>query len=109
MRNIRKNSGLKPTAGIFMLQSSTKPKRVSHRPQFLLACLAAAFPLSALAATDNWTNTSGGVFNVGSNWSSYPNVPVAGDSAVFNLNNTYAVTFNFSPTNVAFQVQQGAD
>ena len=64
------------------------------------------FTVPATASDSNWTNTGGGVFNVGANWSA--GVPLAADDATFNLNNTYTVTFSNSPTNTRLFVQNGA-
>src|SRR5947209_20513791 len=81
-----------------------------RRRRRLGACLlavAAASPLTALAATDNWTNTAGGLFFTATNWNSNPVVPGNADTAAFSLNNTYTVQFNSSPTNTSFLMPQG--
>jgi hypothetical protein len=59
----------------------------------------------ARAATDTWNNTSGGAFSTASNWSTL--VPGSSDTALFNLSNTYNVTFDTNPTNSAFTVSGG--
>ena len=73
----------------------------------IFTSLPALLPSSASAATDNWTNSSGGNFNTPADWSSNPTVPGSADIANFNASGTYIVTFTNSPTNSAATVQLG--
>jgi T5SS/PEP-CTERM-associated repeat protein len=76
-----------------------------HQRALALACLLAASPLSASAADDVWTTPTSTTFTSGP-WS--PAAPGPLDTALFNAAGAYTVTFDTSPTNAAFSVQQGA-
>lgn len=67
--------------------------------------LAALGTIDRYAAASDWISTSGGVFNVSSNW--VGGVPGAAGEANFDLPNTYTVTFTNSPTNDRFLVPDG--
>lgn len=61
---------------------------------------------SAALADSNWTNTSGGLWNAPTNWN--PNtVPTGASAAIFDLANTYTVTFDISPSISLFEVDTG--
>jgi len=65
-----------------------------------LLLVAIALPLSvptAPAAVINWTNTSGGNWNVAANWSTNQ-VPSTNDIAIITNAGSYTVTLNTSPT-----------
>ena len=58
------------------------------------------------AATINWTNAVGGLFNTTANWSS--TVPGSADTAEFNLPSaTFTVIFQTNVTNTKFNVDNG--
>ena len=83
-----------------------RPSRLAL-PAMLLAC--AILTRSAHAENDAfWTNGAGGNMNLGTNWSTTPNVPLTTDTAVFNLNNLYAVTFNANVTHANLLIENGA-
>ncbi len=46
----------------------------------------------------NWDNSAGGIFNTAGNWDP-EGPPIAGDNALFELENTYTVTFGSGVTN----------
>jgi hypothetical protein len=69
------------------------------RWQAVVICAALSTPLHA--QTIPWTNAAGGNFNTIANWNSGAGpVPVAANTAQFNIANTYTTTFNLSPTNL---------
>jgi hypothetical protein len=53
--------------------------------------------MSAVGDNRNWTSATGGEFTTSGNWDTYPGT---GDVALFNLDNTYPVTFAASVTNL---------
>ena len=62
--------------------------------------------VSVAEATDyTWNNAAGGAYATGTNWT--PNSPAGGpgnlDRSIFNLNNTYAVTFGANVENAGFR------
>ena len=61
-----------------------------------LACVMMSVS-GANAATCNWTNSLGGDFHTAANWDT--GVPVSGDTANFNLNASYTITFSGHATN----------
>lgn len=61
-------------------------------PLIALAILSSASP----AANDIWDNVPGGNWNTAANWTD-GTTPTVGDSATFNLAQTYNVTFNAAP------------
>lgn len=63
----------------------------------VLAAAATMAGMSAKGAILNWSNAAGGAASTAGNWSP-SQIPVSGDDLTFNLNNTYAVTFNSSTT-----------
>src|SRR5262245_6841754 len=70
-----------------------------------LVVLTAAFAnLRAAWATSTWTDSSGGLWNDVGNWSGV--VPSA-DTALFDLNSTYTVIFDISPSITGFDVRNG--
>src|SRR5688500_10387731 len=79
------------------------------------ACAAAAAALlstsPAHAITRHGTNPSGGVYSDPANWFFAGGPPQSGDDAVFDLNNTYPVTFSGQPSqpsqNVSYQQTRG--
>ena len=72
------------------------------------AAAAAAFSLFAragAAATVPWTNAGGGNFSDVNNWNSGAGpVPASGDTAQFNIANTYTTTFDGSVTNSGLSI-----
>jgi T5SS/PEP-CTERM-associated repeat protein len=73
------------------------------------AALAFASPLvkpSAGATSLDWITASGGLFNTPGNWSP-AGPPVAGETAVFSLSNTFTVTFESNVTNTASVISNG--
>jgi hypothetical protein len=68
-------------------------RRASAPPWLSIVGASAA---GATGVVRNWTNTSGGSFNLAGNWSGV--IPGPADSANFNLPYTYSVTFDASPT-----------
>jgi hypothetical protein len=86
-------------------------KKLSARFEFLIALtLLAASVLPAGAASIVWDGNGGvppnGVFQTANNWN--PNqVPVAGVSVLFNINNTYNVTFTANAASDQLQVTAG--
>jgi len=67
----------------------------------LLACSLTV----SLVADSDWDNSSGGDFGQSGNWD--PDVPGTTDSATFNLDETYTVTFDDDYTNTAATVSDG--
>jgi T5SS/PEP-CTERM-associated repeat protein len=61
---------------------------------------------SAARADSNWTNTSGGLWNTNTNWNPMV-VPTGASGAIFDLANTYTVTFDISPSISLFEVDAG--
>jgi T5SS/PEP-CTERM-associated repeat protein len=73
----------------------------------LLAIVMAVFLSSAARGqTFTWNDPAGGTFSDGTNWTP-AGPPGAGQNANFNLNNTYTVSFNGSPTNANLTQSQG--
>ncbi len=76
---------------------STAQKWLRRTAICLLTLSPITFPLIH-AASYNWDNSAGGLFNTPGHWDpSGP--PIAGDNALFELANTYTVTFGSGVTN----------
>jgi hypothetical protein len=79
-----------------------------NRGYLVLATIAAVFALWALApaaahasgCTDSWTNSAGGNWFTGSNWSKEA-PPAAGEEACITLNGTYTVTMTQTSSTVS--------
>jgi fibronectin-binding autotransporter adhesin len=73
----------------------------------MAAATAAAFGVARVdAANFTWNNAAGGFFGLGSNWTPV-GTPAAADAALFQLPNTYTVTFFAPATNTQFSVTDG--
>src|SRR5262245_5323666 len=68
--------------------------------------LAAAAAPPAEAVDHSWVNAAGGAFELSTNWNP-AGAPVAGENALFPLNNTYTVTFAAGPTNLQLNASRG--
>src|SRR5262249_2527620 len=62
--------------------------------------------ISTARADSNWSNTSGGLWNTNTNWNPMV-VPTGANGAIFDLANTYTVTFDISPSISLFNVEAG--
>jgi T5SS/PEP-CTERM-associated repeat protein len=62
---------------------------------------------TARGQTVSWTNVAGGLFSTPGNWSAGGSPDVAAESALFDLNSTYTVTFTGPVTNGAATVNNG--
>lgn len=81
-------------------------RRLSVRLAVVLTCASVAS--SAVAATFNWTNNSGGVFSTAANWTPV-GPPTSGDIARFNLPQAYTVTVNTTSATVNTLTQTQGD
>lgn len=64
------------------------------------------YPALSCGADRSWTNASGGAFNVGTNWSD-DTAPGTDDKAIFELDETYTVTFPVDQTTDALDFLDG--
>ncbi len=87
-------------------------RRARH---FLLALLSVAIlgsaaplaPATSLIWDANGAVPPNGTFNVLGNWNDNTQFPTAGDTAIFSINNTYAVTFTANAASDAAVVSSG--
>src|SRR5436190_2602516 len=104
-----------PSAHLFLWAFASRRASVTAKcrfPRFSRAIVLAAFaavPSLSFAVDYTWNAPAGGSFATTTNWSPASPVggPAAADRAIFNLNNTYVVTFPASTTNAAFRETQG--
>ena len=74
------------------------------RSAFVVTCAILFLGFTTAWGQSTWTNTSGGLWNTAGNWSA--GVPTA-ELALFNLANTYTVTYDISPSITTFEIQNG--
>lgn len=75
------------------MRTSRNPSGFGCRQAISLIVCSAIAAMQANAAILSWNNASGGSAATSGNWNP-TQVPAAADDLLFNLNNTYAVTFN---------------
>ncbi|MGE0478849.1 MAG: beta strand repeat-containing protein [Phycisphaerae bacterium] len=85
-----------------MSQLATRAAR-SRRARSVLVLLVFGGSTAAQAVVLNWANTSGGTASTASNWSP-AQAPTSADDLLFNLANTYTVTWNSSATTSNSQI-----
>ena len=90
--------------------AANRGKRPCRLAAALGAAVQSALFVSVVGAADfTWNNPAGGAYATGTNWT--PNAPAGGpgvlDRSIFNLNNTYSVTFGANVENAGFQQSQG--
>jgi hypothetical protein len=79
-------------------------RRSSTLIAIALGCSSIVSP--ATAATFNWTNNSGGTYNVATNWTPNGN-PGGADTVQFGINSTYTVAFNTAAVANILTVDRG--
>ena len=77
--------------------------------QFLSLLALAALPATSSGGTFTWKAAAGGSFQDATSWSniSPPGPPGPADTALFDLNSAYAVTFTGNATNTGYTQSQG--
>src|SRR4051794_34851493 len=89
-----------------MSPSRPSPRTIRARHLASAAATALCLVSSPLYAQVSWSNTAGGVFSTGGNWTGGV-APTVAQSALFAIANTYPVTFTTSPTTSGLFVNAG--